>query len=199
MTDHTCSVEGCDAPIFVKLRGLCRTHYHRWYRYGDPVINRSPIRGICSVVDCDRPHHARGWCSVHYRRWRRYGDHEHLERVRNSGTAEERWWARVDLSTECWFWDGYRDHNGYGGFGDERGRLVKAHRWGYERFVQPVTDDLVLDHLCRNPACVRFDHLEPVTHTENVRRGVTAIRGGDMPQRIRMLATSAPYSGDNPA
>jgi hypothetical protein len=27
-----------------------------------------------------------------------------------------------------------------------------------------------LDHLCRNRACVRFDHLEPVTHVENVRR-----------------------------
>jgi len=28
-----------------------------------------------------------------------------------------------------------------------------------------------LDHLCRNRACVRPSHLEPVTQTENIRRG----------------------------
>jgi hypothetical protein len=41
----------------------------------------------------------------------------------------------------------------------------------YEMLVGPVPDGLELDHLCRVPACVNPDHLEPVTHIENVRRG----------------------------
>lgn len=31
---------------------------------------------------------------------------------------------------------------------------------------------LELDHLCRNRRCCRPDHLEPVTHKENVLRGM---------------------------
>lgn len=34
-----------------------------------------------------------------------------------------------------------------------------------------TTPGLEFDHLCRNKLCVRPDHLEAVTHTENVRRG----------------------------
>ena len=29
-----------------------------------------------------------------------------------------------------------------------------------------------LDHLCRVPRCVNPEHLEPVTHAENMRRGI---------------------------
>lgn len=47
-----------------------------------------------------------------------------------------------------------------------------AHRiaWLLER--GPITDpNLVLDHLCRNRACLNVDHLELVTAEENSRRG----------------------------
>src|SRR5690554_7618442 len=42
----------------------------------------------------------------------------------------------------------------------------------YESFVGPIPEGLHLDHLCRNRACVRPDHLEPVTNKENVHRGL---------------------------
>jgi hypothetical protein len=49
-----------------------------------------------------------------------------------------------------------------------------AHRLVYELLVGPIPDGLVLDHLksrCTSRRCVRPDHLEPVTITENTRRG----------------------------
>lgn len=33
----TCTMPGCDRPLHVKFRGLCRSHYLRWYRHGDPL------------------------------------------------------------------------------------------------------------------------------------------------------------------
>ena len=40
-------------------------------------------------------------------------------------------------------------------------------------FVGPLPDGLVLDHLCRNRACVNPEHLEPVTQSVNLLRGET--------------------------
>lgn len=46
-----------------------------------------------------------------------------------------------------------------------------AHRLEWEKINGPVPEGLELDHLCRNRWCVNPDHLEPVTHQENIRRG----------------------------
>jgi hypothetical protein len=44
----------------------------------------------------------------------------------------------------------------------------------YEAQYGPVPSGMELDHLCRVKACVNPDHLEPVTHAENMRRGKVA-------------------------
>ena len=49
-----------------------------------------------------------------------------------------------------------------------------AHRLLYESLFGPLAEGLQLDHLCRNRACLRPSHLEPVTQKENIRRGWTA-------------------------
>lgn len=51
-------------------------------------------------------------------------------------------------------------------------KVVRAHRMSYEMFVGDIPEGLVIDHLCRNPACVNPDHLEVVTNKENILRGV---------------------------
>lgn len=68
----------------------------------------------------------------------------------------------------CWEWRASRRGYGYGeiliGPGKKK---APAHRVMYEYFVGPIPEGLELDHLCENPRCVRPDHLEPVTHSEN--------------------------------
>ena len=48
-----------------------------------------------------------------------------------------------------------------------------AHRVSYVHFKGLIPEELELDHLCRNPSCVNPEHLEPVTHRENILRSPT--------------------------
>ena len=49
--------------------------------------------------------------------------------------------------------------------------MVMAHRAAYEVRIGPIPDGMVIDHLCRNRACINPAHMEPVTNRENVLRG----------------------------
>lgn len=86
---------------------------------------------------------------------------------------EERILARFERGAGCWEWD--RISPGSKGYGVVRyeGRQQQAHRAVYQILVGPIPEGLTLDHLCRNRACVRPDHLEPVTMGTNILRGET--------------------------
>lgn len=88
----------------------------------------------------------------------------------NRSHTPESFWALADKTDECWNWSGSIHRLGYGQV-RWGGGFRKAHRVAYELAIGPIPDGLELDHLCRNRRCVRPDHLEPVTHAENVRRG----------------------------
>ena len=94
----------------------------------------------------------------------------------------------VDAATGCWVWTSKLNPGGYSTFLNRN-----AHRLMYEIKVGPVPAGLDLDHLCRNRACLNPAHLEPVTRSENLRRG-------DMGRRRRSI-THCPkghaYEGAN--
>lgn len=71
----------------------------------------------------------------------------------------------------CYLWLAAVSSEGYGllSVGD---RLRPAHLIAYELAKGPVPEGLELDHLCRVRSCINPNHLEPITHRENVIRGL---------------------------
>ena len=68
----TCSIDLCESKA--RSRGLCSSHWHRWQRYGDPLIKKINIKEFCEIEGCGKPHRAKGFCESHYGKYRRYGD-----------------------------------------------------------------------------------------------------------------------------
>ncbi len=121
-------------------------------------------------------------------------------------------WAKVDENGPtpahrpdlgpCWDWIASRYRNGYGQFGagsrsDGTRRMVLAHRWAYEQLVGPIPEGLESDHLCRNRACIRPSHIEPVTGLENVRRGLVPMVAGAYQRAKTHCAQGHPYDEAN--
>ncbi|WP_085099933.1 HNH endonuclease [Mycobacterium paraense] len=155
-------------------------HYLRWRRHGD-VGEVLPQRqhqhpDTCSVVEngepCGRPHVARGYCNLHVQRWRKHGDPLWIA----PDTSEQRFWAGIGMGplmpnlekTPCWLWTG-ATIKGYGQFHFDGGRYV--HRFSFARtfpmFWPGFLEQFQIDHRCHNKACVRPDHLRPVTNKQN--------------------------------
>lgn len=77
--------------------------------------------------------------------------------------------VRSSLGPCCWEWEGATTHDGYGRI-RFRGKTRVIHRVVFETFFRKVAKGNDLDHLCRNRACWRPDHLEEVTKRVNWER-----------------------------
>ena len=84
-----------------------------------------------------------------------------------------RFWSHVDKTADCWLWKS-RTTEGYGASFEVNGQQLKPHRFSYTVFRGLIPPGFVIDHLCRQPACVRPEHLDVVTNRTNALRGVGA-------------------------
>lgn len=77
---------------------------------------------------------------------------------------------RVDVDAAgCWNWSLSRNSRGYG-LCHRRDWRGLAHRFAYVNLIGDIANDMQLDHLCMNKACVNPEHLEAVSAIENARR-----------------------------
>lgn len=133
--------------------------------------------GLCQCGCGERAPLARSWCEGNVKgRPLRFIRGHHLRKA----SVE----YLVDENTGCWVWQLGKTAGGYGETKVD-GRGLLAHRHYYEQTKGPIPAGLVLDHLCRNPSCVNPDHLEAVTHAENVRRGASTKLSNDDVRAIR--------------
>lgn len=87
-----------------------------------------------------------------------------------SDALEERWLAKVDKQDYHWMWMGVVQKRGPYGYLKLKGKVLLAHRVGWELYHGSIPDGLTIDHLCLVTKCVNPDHMELVTRSENSRR-----------------------------
>lgn len=87
-----------------------------------------------------------------------------------------------DPESGCLRWTGALSPKGYGSI-SVHGRARAVHRVAHEVWVGPIPDGLEIDHVhargCRYRDCIEPDHLEAITHAENLSRRTkpTRVRG----------------------
>lgn len=101
---------------------------------------------------------------------------------------------------ECWEFRGAISPQGYGQV-RIAGATRLAHRVTYSAMVDDIPEGLVIDHLCRNRACVNPDHLDAVPQRINILRGEGPLTAGRARAAFERAKTECPrghpYDLDN--
>lgn len=97
--------------------------------------------------------------------------------TKNPKSAYERTMARTHWEGDCLIFDGYKDKFGYGCVRDGN-YIRKTHVVVYEHEVGTVPKGMVVDHaMCNRTSCVRSDHMEVITPSENSQRMNRRVHG----------------------
>lgn len=167
----------------------------------DPDWRTNVSERTCSVDVCERDVYCKGWCRPHYKANAKYGDPLAKGRPRGTwmvGRYQDDpavFWSKVDKNGPipgrcpelgpCRLWARATKPQGYGQITWRGKGGQSAHVVAWTLTNGPVGGGLELDHLCMNRLCVNPTHLEPVTHSENIRRAFAFY--GPRPPRTHCL------------
>lgn len=144
----------------------------------------------CEVQGCARTHLAKGLCQRHYHRMWKYGS---TECKSPNGEVEYRLYSKtIKQADGCLIFTGCISTQGYGSISVD-GKMRSAHIVSYELVHGPVPFGYELDHLCNRKVCINPEHLEPVTHKENMRRSSLRRRGLPIDNNIANLDLLTQY------
>ena len=125
------------------------------------------MKGTCTAPDCGRPVSRTWYCQTHYKHIRQGKALGPLRPRSAPGETLEERVARYTQKTEtCWNWVGASRQTGYGAL-NISGRSEVVHRLIFTMAYGAIPAGLVIDHMCRNPRCIRPDHLQAVSNKQN--------------------------------
>jgi len=82
-------------------------------------------------------------------------------------TTEQRFWEKVDKSSDCWVWTASKQGK-YGAFGVD-GKVRGAHRISYVLAFGSIPTGMQVLHKCDNTICVKPSHLFLGTQLDNMK------------------------------
>lgn len=87
-----------------------------------------------------------------------------------SAQLVNKFWSKVKVAdhSQCWEWQGARNHQGYGNFSINRKPYI-AHRIAYKLRYKNDPQQLQVCHKCDNPSCCNPTHLFLGTNLDNVK------------------------------
>lgn len=115
----------------------------------------------------------------------------------------ERFESRIipEPNTGCWLWTGKVMTNGYAvlscGWEGGAARTMLAHQFSYMLHNGAIPTGMQIDHKCRVRCCVNPNHLEAVTASVNVLRGLVPERMRNRFKDKTHCPRGHPYSGEN--
>lgn len=140
----------------------------------------------CGYTGCTGFVWSRGYCAAHYTKLKKSGK---LATVKHQGTMRERFEKLhvVNPDTECWEWVGPLQRDGYGLLSTtgRGGAVLRAHRWAYTEFVEPLPPEVKVLHSCDNRKCVNWTkHLFAGTQKDNMQDCSAKGRTGSRQRRL---------------
>ncbi len=99
-----CCMSGCEFQMSAK--GLCRTHYTRLRRHGNPSVRHQQgayprVEKSCSASGCQRKHAGLGYCDMHYQRLKTHGSPDPHLRGNEGNLSHEEYKVWVGMIQRC--------------------------------------------------------------------------------------------------